>query len=768
MDERQQEQQIAASDPASLNDGEEKGCAGSTVSSDAGGHGTAVVNLDAEGEEGDEFWRQNEEVKMDNGEAFGSRGMPPPSPVTRGTIGMRDRQRLPSTKSYRRPPSAGVSASAAARIAQQEAAARRPTTAPAPSSPTKGEKILKAENLRLQSEIQKMRSDIFQKIRGGKRFVSGGGFRVAGGRPFDDRDSGRKGGKKEKKMEVSKNLRNAIRQLNIEKRAADQQAADLRLQISRIMQQMRAQQQELNNTKEELAKATDTQHLREKAIAELRKVVERLKGDNKLLKSQSDAQSKEILRLRGDLAKAREEAAAAANAMPAPLPPSPTKDLLREDVQKLREELQRAKQDYARLEQSFEAQADELSTVKREKEAQRQAHAATEKDLRSKSAELQQALDELRAAMATDGANLAELKDALRTAEANAQRLNKDNDRLRSELEAALEREKHHSANDSDAEKRIEELERQIAMLREELRKAKSSGAEDGRRSSELIKSLEAKLAEARDALDRKTAEMAIITKEAAATEAKLVQEQSNVRSLKEAGTQMKKELGHVRTDLKEQVRMVARAEENLSHARVQLDAAQREKRSIEATKKTIQEENTALKKKLEDALKQLKAYPGKVKEATQKAKKEAMEKSLQSMVRLCVVAPTVNVHFNQQEHECKAPMPQRRIKKIIQNDVLPHFTELFIQMEEGTAPNGSKLDGWLEEMLGEMQKSIQSHLADVFENMQGGGGGGGGGGGSSSIPPRPQTAQNMARSQSAARAGARRPSSSMQRRSRY
>ena len=89
-------------------------------------------------------------------------------------------------------------------------------------------------------------------------------------------------------------------------------------------------------------------------------------------------------------------------------------------------------------------------------------------------------------------------------------------------------------------------------------------------------------------------------------------------------------------------------------------------------------------------------------------------------MVRLCVVAPTVNVHFNQQQTSCKAPMPSNRIKSIIQNEVLPNFTSLFLQMEEGVAQNGSRLDKWLEEMLAEMQTSIQAHLHDVFSGDSG------------------------------------------------
>ena len=91
-------------------------------------------------------------------------------------------------------------------------------------------------------------------------------------------------------------------------------------------------------------------------------------------------------------------------------------------------------------------------------------------------------------------------------------------------------------------------------------------------------------------------------------------------------------------------------------------------------------------------------------------------------MVRLCVVAPTVNVHLNEPgldtdnpTQNCKAPLPRERIKRIIERNILPLFTRIFIQEREGVAPNGKELDTWLEQMLTEMQGSIENHLADVF-----------------------------------------------------
>ena len=47
--------------------------------------------------------------------------------------------------------------------------------------------------------------------------------------------------------------------------------------------------------------------------------------------------------------------------------------------------------------------------------------------------------------------------------------------------------------------------------------------------------------------------------------------------------------------------------------------------------------------------------------EAQQALQAKALETAMQSLVRLCVVAPTVNVHLGEQTLGCKAPLPQVR-----------------------------------------------------------------------------------------------------------
>ena len=72
----------------------------------------------------------------------------------------------------------------------------------------------------------------------------------------------------------------------------------------------------------------------------------------------------------------------------------------------------------------------------------------------------------------------------------------------------------------------------------------------------------------------------------------------------------------------------------------------------------------------------------------------------------------------------------QDTIRSLVEHQILPNFTAIFLQAEEGAGPGGEALDGWLEGLLAEMQGSIERHLKHVFQNGAGGGGGAGGAGG--------------------------------------
>ena len=102
------------------------------------------------------------------------------------------------------------------------------------------------------------------------------------------------------------------------------------------------------------------------------------------------------------------------------------------------------------------------------------------------------------------------------------------------------------------------------------------------------------------------------------------------------------------------------------------------------------------------------------------KEMREQLDDAAQSSVRLCVVAPTVNVTFGEQVLSYKAPLPKEKIRSTLELKVLPDFAKSFIQEREGVAPDGTSMDDWLKEMTGTMQGSIEKHLLKVFRDGAG------------------------------------------------
>ena len=94
---------------------------------------------------------------------------------------------------------------------------------------------------------------------------------------------------------------------------------------------------------------------------------------------------------------------------------------------------------------------------------------------------------------------------------------------------------------------------------------------------------------------------------------------------------------------------------------------------------------------------------------------KANIEQALNSIVRLCVVAPTVNVQMVDQTMSYKAPLPKEKIRHFVQDQVLPKFATIFQQTSDGTSPDGRNLDSWLQNLLVDMQGTIEKHLSKVF-----------------------------------------------------
>ncbi|GAB9470402.1 hypothetical protein Gpo141_00007648 [Globisporangium polare] len=121
-----------------------------------------------------------------------------------------------------------------------------------------------------------------------------------------------------------------------------------------------------------------------------------------------------------------------------------------------------------------------------------------------------------------------------------------------------------------------------------------------------------------------------------------------------------------------------------------------------------------------------------------------ALEQALQSTIRLCVVAPTVNVHLSETPRSgsstlvpsssslksepvvlCKPAAPRDRIRDIVENEILPHFTRLIVleaptseEKKLGTGDGFSPpIEPWVRDLLQAMQKKITEQLQSVYQS---------------------------------------------------
>lgn len=195
---------------------------------------------------------------------------------------------------------------------------------------------------------------------------------------------------------------------------------------------------------------------------------------------------------------------------------------------------------------------------------------------------------------------------------------------------------------------------------------------------------------------------------------------EAEVEALRGKNTRLQEELvearGREETDT-EKIRGLERRIEELTEGREgEKEGLLGKLRDTAEELRAVGEEKNGLKEKLREKIEEFGVLEAR--SARERRNHTSnMEQALNSIVRLCVVAPTVNVQMSEDKSMAfKAPLPKEKIRHFVQDQVLPKFAKIFAQPKDGCAPDGkNSLDAWLQKVLVEMQHTIEKHLSKVF-----------------------------------------------------
>jgi hypothetical protein len=98
---------------------------------------------------------------------------------------------------------------------------------------------------------------------------------------------------------------------------------------------------------------------------------------------------------------------------------------------------------------------------------------------------------------------------------------------------------------------------------------------------------------------------------------------------------------------------------------------------------------------------------------------RKALEKAISASVRLCVVAPTVNVNVGEQRSKLRSKLNENALRDFLDKEVFCKYAFLFKQDSENASPNGSEqgsMETWLKRMLAQMQSTIEAHVNSAME----------------------------------------------------
>lgn len=234
-------------------------------------------------------------------------------------------------------------------------------------------------------------------------------------------------------------------------------------------------------------------------------------------------------------------------------------------------------------------------------------------------------------------------------------------------------------------EELCKKLRKELDVLRKQYHDQKMESELEG---EELLR-LAAEHKQQLEKLDLASSTISTLEKEAqdfASQLAKSRQEDSNARDVMQ---KLQKEIEALKTELSRKSRRVDDLESDLVSVRSDADSANSKM-------------NTMLRKMTEES----------------ENSSKAIQKAISSSVRLCVVAPTVNVHVADKKMKFRTNIPKEELEVFLKDRVLSKYTFLFEQSKENMGPDGRcELQPWIKKVLAEMQQSVENHISSAMKN---------------------------------------------------
>ena len=161
----------------------------------------------------------------------------------------------------------------------------------------------------------------------------------------------------------------------------------------------------------------------------------------------------------------------------------------------------------------------------------------------------------------------------------------------------------------------------------------------------------------------------------------------------------------------------VTSATQRAKQAEASLEATSKALKMSERSEKLSAAELKKLREEMAAMAKQKDAMLEKANNALQRLKGQVLQMTCQGLLRLCVVAPRVTIAFEMKNINVAAVLPSGEIRAMLEKELLPKYTKVFLQQEENRGPENEEMEKWLQELLRDMETKIEQKLVSVLND---------------------------------------------------